>query len=165
MTLPTLAGAVSKTQRAVVKLIADVPARTTNQVTTMAATGGSFFNDECRMTNDESMKLENGKIKAPVVDSRFGPVLNLTGLIPDDCDCVMVLINSGSGINAGVPQPVGFMKLPGQIYVKDLEAMMELNDRNRAIPGREVSRCHDVRWITLCPVRAKEYLDIWEAEA
>lgn len=43
MILPALAGAVTKTQRAVASMTADVPRKTTNQVTTMAALAGRFF--------------------------------------------------------------------------------------------------------------------------
>lgn len=109
------------------------------------------------------MKLKNGQIKAPVVESSFGPRLNLTGLIPADCDCVMVLINTGSGINAGMPQPVGFLKLTGQIYVKDLEEMIERHERNQDTAQHAFNMAADLRWITICPVRAKDHFDIWEA--
>jgi len=106
------------------------------------------------------MKLLNGQIKVPVAKSSFGDYLNFNGLIPPDCDCVMVLINTGGGLNAGLPQPVGFLKLSHQIYVKDIEALIERFDRQRD----NVQNAADIRWITVCPVRSKDHLDIWEAE-
>ncbi len=111
------------------------------------------------------MKLQNGQIKVPVVETTFGPQLNLEGLIPPDCDCVMVLINTGGGINAGMPQPVGFLKLSHQIYVKNLEEMIERHDRNQDTVQRAFSTPAALRWITVCPVRSKDHLNIWEAGA
>lgn len=97
-------------------------------------------------------------------ESSFGPRLNFTGLIPADCDCVMVLINTGGGINAGTPQPVGFLRLTGQIYVRDVEDLIEHYERQQDTAQRAFSQV-PLRWITICPVRAKDYLNIWEAAA
>lgn len=109
------------------------------------------------------MQLKNGQLKVPVAKSSFGDFLNLDGLIPDECDTLMVLINTGGGINAGFPQPVGFMKLTHQVYVKDIEALIERYDRERDNAQYAFSMRPPLRWITVCPVRSKEHLDIWEA--
>ena len=76
----------------------------------------------------------------------------------------MVLINTGGGINAGMPQPVGFLKLTGQIYVKDLEELIEHYERAQDTAQSAFSQ-RLLQWITICPVRAKDHFDIWEAGA
>ena len=110
------------------------------------------------------MKLKSGQIKAPVVNTPFGDVLKLDGLINQECDCLMVLINTGDGINAGhLPQPVGFMKLTHQVYVADIEALIEKYECAHDNTQHAFSMPPPLRWITVCPVRSKDHLDIWEA--
>lgn len=105
------------------------------------------------------MKLLNGQIKVPVAASRFGDFLNLEGLIPPECDCVMVMVNTGSGLNAGFPQPVGFLKLSHQIYVKDLRELIEKWHRQRD------DVFQSLHWVTIAPICSKHHLDIWEVGA
>lgn len=101
--------------------------------------------------------LLGGSIKVPVRKSGFGKYLDLDGLIPPDANCIMVLLNSGGGLNAGWPKPIGFIKLTHQLYVADLENLL-----------REQAAQHDgftsgTRWITVCPIRSSEYVDVWSA--
>lgn len=111
------------------------------------------------------MKLKNGQLKAPVVKTHFGDMLQLDGLIPADCDCLMVLINTGGGINAGnLPRPVGFMRLTHQVYVKDVEGLIERHDRMHDNAQHAFSMPPPLRWITVCPVRSRDHLHIWEAD-
>lgn len=104
-----------------------------------------------------SNTLLGGTIKVPVRESRFGPQLDLDGLIPDGADCVMVLLNSGGGLHAGFPKPIGFLKLPHQLYVSDLEALL----KEQAAQNPEFY-AHPY-WVTVVPVRSAEYVDVWAA--
>jgi hypothetical protein len=107
------------------------------------------------------MKLLNGHLLVPVASSHFGDYLNLEGLIPVECDCVMVMVNTGGGLNAGYPQPVGFLKLSHQLYVRDINEMIErwhLQQDNAQSLGRP-----DLWRITVAPVRSAEFVNLWEA--
>lgn len=100
--------------------------------------------------------LLGGSIKVPVRKSCFGKYLDLDGLIPDAADCIMVLLNSGGGLNAGWPKPVGFIKLTHQLYVEDLKELLESQ-------AKENPDSFDTRWVTICPIRSSEYVDVWSA--
>lgn len=107
------------------------------------------------------MKLLNGHLLAPVASSHFGDYLDLTGLIPIECDSVMVMVNTGGGLNAGYPQPVGYLKLPHQLYVRDIIEMIELwrmqRDNAQSLGSPDLWR------ITVAPVRSVEFVNLWEA--
>lgn len=107
------------------------------------------------------MKLLNGNIKVPVAKSHFGDYLKLDGLIPSECDCVMILVNTGGGLNAGFPQPVGFLKLTHQIYVKDIQELVERWHASR--DNAQMLGAPDLWRVTAVPVNSKHYVDLWEA--
>lgn len=104
-----------------------------------------------------SMRLLGGFIGAPVRrDNTFGPWIDLGGRIPEEADCIMVLVNSGGGLNAGYPKPVGFLKLTHQLYLRDIEELLKAQAENDA-----QSFSNGTRWITVVPIRSKEYVDVW----
>jgi len=74
----------------------------------------------------------------------------------------MVLLNSGGGINAGWPKPVGFLKLPHQLYLADLEKL--LTDQAKS---SDLAQLYTVgtRWVTVIPLRSKDYVDVWSVDA
>lgn len=92
-----------------------------------------------------------GVINVPVGKSGFGEYIDLSDQIPADADCIIVLVNSGGGLNAGHPKPVGFVMLPHQLYLEDLEELIETQTRENRSPI----------WITAIPIRSSEYIDIW----
>ena len=100
--------------------------------------------------------LLGGSIKVPVRKSGFGKYLDLDGLIPADANCIMVLLNSGGGLNAGWPKPIGFIKLTHQLYVEDLKELLEAQ-------AKENPDFANTRWVTICPIRSSEYVDVWSA--
>lgn len=102
-------------------------------------------------------QLKNGLLEAPVMKTAFGDALNLRGLIPEDCDCVLILVNTGAGLSTGWPEPVGFLKLSHQVYVREIESLI---DRHRA--SQDFHHSTALWRISVCPVRSKDYLTIWE---
>jgi hypothetical protein len=103
----------------------------------------------------EAGPMPAGDVTVPVSESNFGDYLNLRGLIPDEADAVMVMLNAGGGLNAGFPQPVGFLRLPHQLYVRDLETLLKEQAGQHG---------HGTLWVTVAPVRSGEYLDVWRAK-
>ena len=113
------------------------------------------------MRNDEVMskettaavKLANGYVRVPVRPTPFGDNLDLRNHLPADCDTIMVMVNSGGGLNAGFPQPVGFLKLTHQLYLRDIEKLIEL----------QTEQSNALLWVTIAPVRSAEFFSVWSA--
>lgn len=106
------------------------------------------------------LALCGGFIQVPVRrDKTFGRYLDLTGKIPVDADCIMVMVNSGSGLNAGYPKPVGFLRLTHQLYLRDIEELLKAqseNDKNTWLAG--------TKWVTIAPICSSEYVDVWSQD-
>lgn len=105
--------------------------------------------------------LLGGFIKVPVQKSQFGKYLDLTGLIPDEADCIMVMLNSGGGLNAGWPKPIGFVRLTHQLYLADIEKLLTQQAENALKANGWVS---ETRWVTVAPMRSADYVDVWSVE-
>lgn len=115
------------------------------------------------MNNDVSPRVlaeVKRLLRVPAVKTPFGEMLKLAGLIPLDCDCVMVLVNFGGGLTAGL-SPVGFLRLPHQVYVEDLARMIERHERQQDMPYGSSSRILE---IVICPVRTDDYVIAWRVE-
>lgn len=102
--------------------------------------------------------LLGGAIQVPVREGAFGKYLDLSGKLPSDADCIMILVNSGGGLNAGFPKPVGFVRLTHQLYLKDLEKLLAEQAKNAA---EHDYCCPNTLWVTAIPIRSSEYVDIW----
>jgi hypothetical protein len=106
----------------------------------------------------ESTALLGGFVQVPIRESTFGKYLGLDSCIPRDCDAIMVLLNSGGGLNAGWPKPIGFLRLPHQLYLADLEKLLKDQAKDADIAKLYVN---GTRWITVIPLRSKDYVDVW----
>lgn len=109
------------------------------------------------------MELFNGTLPILPVPSTFGDYFNLQGHIPADCDCILVMVNTGSGLNVGWPQPVGFVKLAHQLYLRDLIQLIEDWHKQRA--SVDQLSAPNLWRVMVAPLRSAEYLTVWEAAA
>ena len=105
--------------------------------------------------------LFGGFVRVPVRrDKTFGRWLDLTDKIPADANCIMVMVNSGVGLNAGYPKPVGFLRLSHQLYLRDIEELLKAQSENDA-----QSFSNGTLWVTVAPIRSGEYVDVWSKNA
>lgn len=109
------------------------------------------------------MKIQFGTLNVPVVKTNFGDQLDLKGLIPPDCDTVMVAFNTGSGIQSGNPIPIGFLRLTHQIYVQDLQQLLAQYSALADSVSHSFNLPRPVRSIMILPFRAKEMVQAWTA--
>lgn len=111
-----------------------------------------------RMNTAPTTPLLGGFIQVPVRESAFGKYLDLTGRIPKDATCIMVMLNSGGGLNAGWPKPIGFLRLTHQLYLKDVEKLLREQAKNTE---DAVFTVGGTLWVTVAPIRPEEYVDVW----